>query len=106
MQSAILEDFIDEEVVDRRGNNIGVLSCYWESAPGHVFLGIKPQGLEEIRVVPAEGVKLDEHHSCVLVPFAPHKIRTAPVYDCDKELRSQLEEAASRHFGVETTHRV
>jgi len=100
MQISRLEDFIDEEVWDHRGRPIGVLACYWESASNHLFLGVKPEGDEEVRVVPGSGAHLDEAHSCVKIDFPGADVRTAPVFDCDAELRPRLEGEANEHFAV------
>jgi hypothetical protein len=103
MQASKLEDFVDEEVVDNRGRSTGVLSCYWESASGHVFLGVKLKQEETVHVVPANGGELDEPHSCVKLGFSRDLVRTAPIFDCDNELRPKLEEAANEHFGELTS---
>ena len=52
MQVSLLDDFIDEEVVDKQAVSVGVLVCYWESASGDVFLGLKTNGQDIVRIVP------------------------------------------------------
>src|SRR5215208_531636 len=51
--ASVLDDYMDEEVVDKEGAAIGTLACYWQSVSGRlVFLGIKVGKDEGIRVVP------------------------------------------------------
>ncbi|PWU08283.1 MAG: hypothetical protein C5B50_29835 [Verrucomicrobia bacterium] len=98
MQTAVLEDFIDQEVVDIKGKPVGVLECYWESHSGKLYLGIKPKGQDTVRVVPGATAEVDERHSWVQLGFDASRVRTAPLYDCDKELYPKLEQAADHHF--------
>ena len=98
--AAILDDFLDAEVLDKRGDTIGTLECYWESASGTFFLGIKITEQEIVRVVPGSLARLDERHACILVGCGAATIRSGPPFDCDKELKGQIEHAANKHFGV------
>jgi hypothetical protein len=101
MIASTLDDYLDQEVMDLTGSTIGTLSCYWEGAGEMVFLGVKLQGQEDVRVVPGVGARVDERLSCVRVGFKASEIRTAPEFDCDKDMKASLEHAASEHFGVE-----
>jgi hypothetical protein len=96
-----LDDFIDEEVVDTHGAPVGVLSCYWESTKGVLFLGVKPRDAEVARVVPGSLASLDERQSCVRIRAQASEIQSAPLLDCDNDLRGRVEDAANEHFGVE-----
>ena len=98
IQITNLEEFVDEEVVDNRGKPIGVLACFWESATGQLFLGVKPEGEDAVHVVPGEGSSLDEPHSCVKLDVSGRLVKSAPVFDCDLDLRPRLEKAAQEHF--------
>ena len=100
MELSLLEDFVEQEVFDRRGKLVGVLECYWESKNGELFLGVKPRNQDCARVVPGEGAEADEQHSCIRIGFDAAAVRSAPLYDCDLELQSGLEAAAHRHFGI------
>ena len=101
MQTSLLEEFIDEEVVDKSGKPIGVLDCYWESSSsGELFLGIRLGGQEDVHVVPGIRVELVERHSLVQIGFDAKSVRSAPLYDCDKELWPRLEQQAMEHFGL------
>jgi hypothetical protein len=100
MKVALLEDFIDEEVVDNTGKTLGVLSCYWEAEDGLLFLGVKPSSDEQVHVVPGIGASIDEPHSIIKLGFPAALVRTAPVFDCDREMRPRLEESANEHFSV------
>jgi len=100
MEPSLLEDFIEQEVFDRKAKLVGVLACYWEAKNGELFLGVMPKGQDCIRVVPGEGAELDEAHCCVQLGFDAATVRAAPLYDCDLELQSGLETAAHRHFGM------
>jgi hypothetical protein len=101
MLAAILDDYLDQEVMDLTGAIVGTLSCYWESNSGVIFLGVKIKGREDVRVVPGLNARADERLSCVRVGFKASEIRTAPEFDCDKEMKASLEHAASEHFGIE-----
>jgi hypothetical protein len=95
-----LDDFIDEDVVDLRGVTIGTLACYWESTSGDLFLGIKVNGEETARVVPGVNARVDDRHSCIQVDFQAGVVQSAPLLDCDEDLKARLEVAAKSHFGV------
>src|SRR6185295_12252007 len=85
--ASALDDFMGEEVVDKKGSNIGTLECYWQSAIGLlVFLGIKVKGHESIRVVPGRPSQVDDRHACIRLGFDVVDIESAPRLDCGKEL--------------------
>ena len=100
MKVSLLEDFIDEEVVDNKGKTLGILSCFWEAEDGLIFLGVQPSSDERVHVVPGTGATIDEPHSIIQLGFPGALVRTAPVFDCDREMRPRLEEAANEHFGA------
>ena len=103
--ASVLDDFMDEEVVDKQGRTIGTLACYWQSVSGLlVFLGIKMKGHENIRVVLGRRSQLDEEHACVRLGFDGVDIESAPCLDCATELDAALERAVYEHFGIDQTH--
>jgi hypothetical protein len=100
--AAILDDFLDEEVVDRTGLAVGTLECYWESNDGIlVLLGVKLNGEDSTRVVPGRGAHVDDRHSCTRLGFSSSQVRSAPVFDCAKPLDAKLESAVYKHYKVE-----
>jgi hypothetical protein len=99
--ASVLDDFQGEEVVDKRGTPVGTLACYWQSVSGLViFLGIKLQGEESVRVVPGRRSQVDERHSCIQVGFDAVDIASSPHFDCAMELDATLERIVYEHFGV------
>jgi len=99
--AAVLEDYLDEEVVDRNGKLLGTLSCYWEDGEGQlVFCGIRLNNAEEVRVVPGEDCQISERQSWVRVNYSASVVRKAPAYDCDKELDARFERAVFEHYGM------
>ena len=99
--ASTLDDFMDEEVVDNQGKVVGTLACYWLSVSGHlVFLGIKVQGHETIRVVPGRRSQVDDRHGCIQLLFDKEDIRSAPGLDCAEELDATREKSVYEHFGI------
>jgi len=99
--ASVLDDFLDEEVVDKRGTPVGTLACYWQSVSGLViFLGISVQGEESVRVVPGRRSQVDEQHSCIQVGFDAVDMESAPQFDCATELDATLERTVYEHFRV------
>src|ERR1051326_2507001 len=80
--ASVLDDFMDEEVVDKQGAAIGTLACYWESVAGLlVFLGIKIKGKEGIHVVPGRRSQVDVQHACIHLDFEAAASESAPQFD-------------------------
>ena len=101
-----VDDYLDEEVVDKEGAPIGTLACYWEGAGGKVvFFGIKLTDQDEVRIVPVRGAEVNERHSCIQVCFELDDIADAPAYDCDYDLDDTLERAVHEHFNLEQPQR-
>lgn len=99
--TSVLEDFLDEEVVDRRGSPIGTLACFWSSHSGpRVFLGVRLKGQESLRVVPGSRSQLDDRQACVRLRFDVVDIETAPCFDCARELDTNIERTVNEHFGI------
>ena len=98
LSHAEVDDFVDEEVLDRRGIVIGTLECHWQSAGGSIFLGIKMRGQTTVRVVPGSIAMLDDRRSCIRLASQAPVIRSAPVFNCDEDLRSNLQQASENHF--------
>jgi hypothetical protein len=96
-----LDDFMDEEVVDNQGTVVGTLACYWLSVSGRlVFLGVKINGHETIRVVPGRRSQVDDRHGCIQLGFDTEDIRSAPCLDCAEELDGTLEKGVYEHFSI------
>jgi hypothetical protein len=101
-EASVLDDFLDEEVVDKQGTAIGTLECYWESPAGQlVFLGVKLKAKESVRVVPGSKSQISERHSCIRVAFEGEEVAGAPTWECDQELDARLEQAVNDHFGID-----
>jgi hypothetical protein len=99
--AAVLDDFLDEEVVDNQGLTIGTLACYWKSVSGLlIFLGIRVKGQESVRVVPGRRSQVDDRHACIRLDFEAEDIASAPHFDCDNELGATFERSVYEHFGV------
>ena len=97
--ASVLEDFLDEEVVDKQGVAIGTLACYWQSVSGRlVFLGIKLKGQESTRIVPGRRSQVDDRQACIRLGFEAADIEAAPCFDCAQELDATLEHAVYEHF--------
>ena len=102
--ASVLDDYMDEEVVDKEGGAIGTLACYWQSVSGHlVFLGIKVKGQEVVRVVPGHRSQVDDRHACIRLGFDLENIESAPQFECATEVDAALERAVYKHFEVEET---
>jgi len=100
--SAVLDDFMDEEVVDKQGTAIGTLACYWQSVNGRlVFLGIEIEDQEGVRVVPGLRSQVDDKHACIRLNFEAEDIASAPLFDCANELDATFERAVYEHFGMD-----
>jgi hypothetical protein len=96
--AAILDDFLDEEVLDQRGVTLGTLECYWETPGGSLLLGIKIN--EKVRVVPGMLAQVDDRHSCVVIGAEAALVLSSPTLECDQDLKAQLELTVNRHFGL------
>jgi hypothetical protein len=98
--ASALDDFMDEEVVDSQGTVVGTLACYWLSVSGRLlFLGIRVNGHDGIRVVPGRRSQVDDRHGCIQLGFDAEDIRSAPCLDCAGELEPTLERSVYDHFG-------
>lgn len=99
--ASILDDFMDEEVLDKQGATVGTLACYWHSVSGPlVFLGIRVKGHENIRVVPGRRWQVDERNTCIRLGFDAVNIESAPCLDCATELDAALEHRVYEHFRI------
>ena len=99
--ASVLDDFLDEEVVDSQGTAIGTLACYWKSVSGLlIFLGIKVNGQENVRVVPGRRSQVDNRNTCIRLSFDAGDIESAPRFDCANELDAVFERSIYEHFGV------
>ena len=100
--ASVLDDFLDEEVVDKQGTAIGALACYWQSVSGRlVFLGIKVKGQESVRVVPGRRSQVDTRNTCIRLGFEAEDIKSAPHFDCDNELDATFERSVYEHFRID-----
>ena len=99
--ASVLDDFMDEEVLDKQGKVIGTLACYWQSLAGLlVFLGIKVKGHECVRVVPGRPSQVDERDACIRLGFDGADVESAPRLDCATELDATLERTVYEHFRI------
>ena len=99
--ASVLDDFMDEEVVDKEGTTIGTLACYWQSVSGLlVFLGIKVKGQESVRVVPGRPSQVDNRNSCIRLGFEAEDIESAPRLECATDLDESLERTVYQHFRI------
>jgi hypothetical protein len=99
--ASALDDFLDEEVVDNQGAPIGTLACYWKSVSGLlIFLGIKVEGQESVRVVPGRRSQVDDRQACIRLGFEAEDIESAPHLDCDNEMDATFERSVCEHFGL------
>jgi len=97
--ASVLDDFLDEEVVDKQGIAIGTLACYWGSVSGHLmFLGVKLKGQESVRIVPGRPSQVDNRNTCIRLGFAAEDIKSAPYFDCGNELDAKFEYSVYKHF--------
>ena len=97
--ASVLEDFLDEEVVDRHGMAIGTLACYWQSINGSmVFLGVKLEGQESIHIVPGRRSQVDDRGSCIRLGLDADAIEDAPCFDSALELDATMERTVQDHF--------
>lgn len=99
--AAVLEDYLDAEVVDWSGKLLGTLACYWEDGDGQlVFCGVHLKSADEVRVVPGNDAQISERQSWVRVNYRASVVAKAPVYDCDKELDAEFERNVFEHYGM------
>ena len=99
--ASVLDDFLDEEVVDKQGTAVGTLACYWKSASGLLlFLGIKVKGQESVRVVPGRRSQVDNRNTCIRLGFEAEDIESAPQFDCAIELDEPFERDVYEHFNI------
>ena len=99
--ASMLDDFMDEEVLDKDGTVVGTLACYWGSVSGLlVFLGIKVNGHESIRVVPGRPSQVDDRHACIRLGYDGADIGSAPCLECATELDATLERSVYEHFHI------
>lgn len=97
--ASVLEDFLDEEVLDRRGVAIGTLACYSQSAGGPlVFLGVRLEGQENIRAVLGRRSQVDDRRSCIRLAFDAEAIEDAPCFDSGQELDATMERTVHDFF--------
>ena len=99
--ASVLDDFMGEEVLDKEGTVIGTLACYWGSVSGLlVFLGIKVNGHESVRVVPGRRSQVDDRHACIRLGYEAVDIESAPCLECAIELDATLERGVYKHFHI------
>jgi hypothetical protein len=99
--ASVLDDFMDEEVLDKQGAVIGTLACYWQSVSGLlVFLGIKVKGQQGVCVVPGRRSQVDRRNTYVWLDFQAEDVESAPHFDCANELDATFERSVYEHFRV------
>lgn len=97
------EDYLGEEVVDRRGDAIGRLECYWTGADEKpAFIGVSTDAdRNRTFVVPASLARLEERYSCIRLTIPGVKARQAPQLECDQPIDTAFEKRLSEHFHLE-----
>lgn len=97
------EDFLGEEVVDRRGDPIGRLECYWTGEDEKPeFLGVSTyENRENTFVVPASLSRVEERYSCIRLTIPAIKVRQAPQLECDKPIDTAFQKKLSEYFHIE-----
>ena len=101
------EDYLGEEVVDRRGDAVGRLECYWTGQDEKPeFLGIS---MEDERghtfVVPATLSRFEERYSCIRLTIPALKVRQAPQLECDEPIDTSFQKRLAEHFRLEMPER-
>lgn len=103
--ASVLEDFLDEEVVDRQGTAIGTLACYWQSVCGSlVFFGVRLEGQESIRAVIGRRSQVDDRRVCIRLGFDVEVIEDAPIFDPAQELDAIMERRVHEYFSLAGLH--
>ena len=97
------EDYLGEEVVDRRGDSVGRLECFWTGDDDKPeFLGIST---EEDRnhtfVVPASLSRAEERYSCIRLTIPAIKVRQAPRLECDQPIDTAFYKRLGEHFHLD-----
>lgn len=96
-----MKAFLGKEVVDKNGNAVGTLDCFWGPASGRaIFFGVKLRRHSAVRVVPAWHSAADEGHALIHLGFDAYTIESAPGWDCSIELDAFLQEKVNIHFGL------
>lgn len=98
-----IEDFLGEEVVDRVGETVGKFVCYWHSVEGKAaVLGVDLENdSARTRLVPVRGMRMDERHSCIRIPFSRMTVESAPALECDEDLETHHAEEMYLHYKLE-----
>jgi hypothetical protein len=95
----VLEDFMDEEVLDKQGATVGTLACYWPSAFGQrVFLGVKLKNRGDVHVVPGRRSQVDDRKACIRLGLEAAEIEAAPLFDCAERWNATIERTVNQHF--------
>ena len=97
------EDYLGEEVVDRRGDAIGRLECYWTGPDDKpAFLGVTTESdRDRTFVVPAPLARIEERYSCIRLTVPGFKVRQAPLLECDKPIDTAFEKRLSEYYHLE-----
>lgn len=97
------EDYLGEEVVDRRGDAIGRLECYWTGQDEKPeFLGISTEdNRDQTFVVPATLSRVEERYSCIRLTIPALKVRQAPQLECDEPIDTSFQKRLAEHFHLE-----
>jgi hypothetical protein len=97
------DDYLGEEVVDRRGDAIGRLECYWtgeDESPA--FLGVSTEkDRNRTFVVPAGLARIEERYSCIRLTVPGIKVRQAPQLECDQPIDTAFEKKLGEYFHLE-----
>ena len=99
---ADLEDYLDAEVMDVDGKQIGTLRCFWADGEGApAFVGVKSSSANDgTLVVPVALVQPNEYHCCVVIRASQEQLRGAPILPCDESLSPEVEEQSYQAFEI------
>jgi uncharacterized protein (TIGR02271 family) len=93
---------IEYDVVDKRNNKFGTLSCVWvdqEERP--VFLGVKTGWIfGKTHVVPVDVAEINPANRRIRVPLEQDMIKAAPAYESDRELGLDAEKKIRDYYHV------
>jgi len=99
-----LEQYVDHDVVDQRGNKVGTLQCLWADQRGEpAYLGVQTGWLfGKTHVVPADTAEVNEQRHVIRLPYDERTIKDAPAYDPGVELNASTEQEVRTYYNVPT----
>jgi PRC-barrel domain len=98
------ERFIGYEVQSNDGSKIGTVHNLWTDETGRpAFLGVKTGwlGIGKNHVLPVHTGNVNDRQKIIRVPFTPDKIKEAPSFDADADLRSSEQDRVYGYYGLQ-----